>query len=317
MCLLHGASEGGGARLRLVPFADDHLDVLAAWFPDARSLVQWGGPGLAHPLRRSALAAALPPAPGAAFSALLPDGAVAGHAQLFVDPAQGVARLARVAVAPQLRGQGLAVPMLAGVIDHAFAMPQVERIELNVFAWNGAALRSYARLGFVHEGTRRSSVRVGTERWDTAVMGLLRAEWQPPTARPETAPPAAADRPASGPTVASTASAEHYLWGQACDGWLLAPGRDLLVIEERMPPGSFELRHRHAVARQFFYGLDGELTLEVEGRHFRLGPRTGLEVPPGMAHQARNVGTDDARFLVISTPSTRGDRIPADLPPPD
>ena len=44
----------------------------------------------------------------------------------------------------------------------------------------------------------------------------------------------------------STSNAEHYRWGDACDGWHLLAGEALSVIEERMPPGTAELRHRHA-----------------------------------------------------------------------
>nr|WP_313618177.1 GNAT family protein [Agrobacterium sp.] len=50
-------------------------------------------------------------------------------------------------------------------------------MELNVYTWNAPAIRTYAKVGFVPEGVRRSSVQVGDERWDTAIMGMLRAEW--------------------------------------------------------------------------------------------------------------------------------------------
>ena len=110
------------------------------------------------------------------------------------------------------------------------------------------------------------------------------------------------------PTPISTASAEHYVWGGSSDGWILAPGPDLLVIEEQMPPGASETRHHHGRARQFFYVLSGELTLELEGRHHTIGAATGLEIPPGARHQAINLSSAPVRFLVISSPTTRGDR---------
>jgi quercetin dioxygenase-like cupin family protein len=109
----------------------------------------------------------------------------------------------------------------------------------------------------------------------------------------------------------SRATAEHYVWGGRCDGWRLLAGEGLSVIEERMPPGTEEVRHRHARARQFFYVLEGELTFELEGRLHTLHPREGLEIAPGVAHQVRNTSAADAAFLVISQPSTVGDREPA------
>jgi len=106
----------------------------------------------------------------------------------------------------------------------------------------------------------------------------------------------------------SRANARHYLWGGACDGWHLLEGEDLSVIEERVPPGSAEARHRHCKARQFFYSLAGEATLEVDGVVHVLNPGEGLHIPPGAAHQLRNAGSVDARFLVISAPPSHGDR---------
>ncbi len=108
--------------------------------------------------------------------------------------------------------------------------------------------------------------------------------------------------------VVSREKAEHYNWGQGCDGWLLLPGTDLMVIEERMPPGTAEVRHFHSKARQFFYVISGELTMELEGAVHQLTPSSGIEIPPRACHQARNAGPEPVRFIVISSPTTRGDR---------
>jgi mannose-6-phosphate isomerase-like protein (cupin superfamily) len=109
----------------------------------------------------------------------------------------------------------------------------------------------------------------------------------------------------------STESAPHYPWGEGCDGWHLVRTPALSVIEERMPPGTAERRHRHRVARQFFYVLAGELTLEVDGAEHRLGANRGFEVAPGLPHQAFNRGESDVRFLVVSQPPSHGDRLDA------
>jgi mannose-6-phosphate isomerase-like protein (cupin superfamily) len=110
-------------------------------------------------------------------------------------------------------------------------------------------------------------------------------------------------------SVVSITTAEHYTWGEVCDGWRLVATPDLSVIEERMPPGSREQRHHHEHARQFFYTLAGALTMEIEGRDYSLHPGEGIEVHPGQKHQALNRETVDARFLVVSQPSTQGDRV--------
>jgi uncharacterized cupin superfamily protein len=106
----------------------------------------------------------------------------------------------------------------------------------------------------------------------------------------------------------STTTAEHYLWGEICDGWHLLRSADLSVIEERMPPGTAEQRHRHERARQFFYVLAGELTMELDGVVHALAGGMGLQIAPGQAHQAMNRSSADVRFLVVSQPPSHGDR---------
>ena len=110
------------------------------------------------------------------------------------------------------------------------------------------------------------------------------------------------------PQPISTSTAHAYGWGDGCTGWHLVRAQSLSVIEERMPPGTREVRHWHARARQFFYVLAGTVTLEVEGETHVLPPRTGIELPPGTAHQVRNESQADAEFIVISEPPSHGDR---------
>jgi mannose-6-phosphate isomerase-like protein (cupin superfamily) len=115
--------------------------------------------------------------------------------------------------------------------------------------------------------------------------------------------------------VISTKTAEHYKWGGPqgtdCDGWHLVKTPELSIIEELMPPGTSEARHFHTHARQFFFILEGELTLEVEHHDFVLKTGEGLEVSPGQQHQAINHSTQSVRILVTSQPPSHGDRTPA------
>ncbi len=65
-------------------------------------------------------------------------------------------------------------PLLRRVIDKAFALPDIERLELNVYSFNIPAVRTYERLGFAIEGVSRASARAGSERWDTIQMAILK-----------------------------------------------------------------------------------------------------------------------------------------------
>lgn len=103
-------------------------------------------------------------------------------------------------------------------------------------------------------------------------------------------------------------SAEHYNWGENCDGWHLAKNEILSVIQEKVPPGNSETAHFHEISRQFFYILEGEGIIEFNGESVRLLKNEGIEIPPGVAHKFRNDSTEDVSFLVISSPHSHGDR---------
>ena len=117
------------------------------------------------------------------------------------------------------------------------------------------------------------------------------------------------------PKIISAHSAEHYKWGgpeqSSCDGWHLVKSPGLSIIEELMPPDTSEIRHYHAHARQFFFVLEGEFTLEVKQHDYVLHPGEGIEVAPGERHQAFNRSTANVRILVTSQPPGQGDRIKA------
>ena len=107
----------------------------------------------------------------------------------------------------------------------------------------------------------------------------------------------------------SISNAEHYRWGENCDGWHLVQQGEMSVIQERVPPGCAEIMHYHEKSRQFFYILQGEGTMAFEGESIKLKHGEGLEIPPRLAHQFRNDSEEDVIFLVMSVPKSHGDRI--------
>jgi mannose-6-phosphate isomerase-like protein (cupin superfamily) len=104
-------------------------------------------------------------------------------------------------------------------------------------------------------------------------------------------------------------TAEHYTWGDNCDGWHLVKSPSLSVIRERMPGGSAEKRHYHSRAQQLFYILSGTAQFEVAGEIFLLNDGESLHIMPREKHRIMNKGEADLHFLVISEPHSDGDRI--------
>ena|SRR5271170_8102108 len=104
-------------------------------------------------------------------------------------------------------------------------------------------------------------------------------------------------------------TAEHYIWGHGCDGWHLLKDSALSVLEESMPPGTSEMRHKHERAQQFFYILAGSAEMEIEGHFLQLNSGEGVHIQAGQAHCIWNKSDSSLRFLVISQPPSHGDRL--------
>ena len=106
----------------------------------------------------------------------------------------------------------------------------------------------------------------------------------------------------------SIANAEHYKWGDNCDGWYLLKTDAVHIIQERMPAGTAETLHRHARARQFFLILKGTAILEHDGKSTVLKTGEGMEVAPGTKHRIKNESNAELDLVVTSQPPSHGDR---------
>jgi mannose-6-phosphate isomerase-like protein (cupin superfamily) len=109
--------------------------------------------------------------------------------------------------------------------------------------------------------------------------------------------------------VNSTKTAPHFLWGEGCEGWWLKQGGKFTVISEIMLPHASELRHLHENTEQFFYVLEGALTIELDGQEYKLEQHNGMVIPPMSPHRVFNSSNQVVKFLVISCPDSHEDRV--------
>ena len=109
------------------------------------------------------------------------------------------------------------------------------------------------------------------------------------------------------PVSKSTVTA--YQWGDGGVGWSLVETKGLRVVEEALAPGCSEKHHYHNQAEQCFYMLAGRAVMQfADGQHVEIGPGMALHIPPKTRHAIVNQTVEEIRFLVISAPSSRGDR---------
>jgi RimJ/RimL family protein N-acetyltransferase len=111
------------------------------------------------------------------------DGEAVGSASLFdFDLFAGHAE-AGISLAPEARGRGLGTAAMRLLLEFGFVRRNLRRIHLQAIASNAAALRSYENAGFVVEGRLREHAWVRGRYEDIVLMGILRADYDRPSAR--------------------------------------------------------------------------------------------------------------------------------------
>ena len=76
-----------------------------------------------------------------------------------------------------MRDQGFGTEALELVLEYAFKSIELNRIELEVYAFNPRARHVYEKLGFVAEGVRREALWWDGVSVDAVCMGLLRRDY--------------------------------------------------------------------------------------------------------------------------------------------
>ena len=76
------------------------------------------------------------------------------------------------------RGKGIGSEAIGLLLDFAFRMLGLERVELEVSTENNRAIRCYQKAGFVLEGVKRHAFMLDGEFADLAVMAVLNHEWR-------------------------------------------------------------------------------------------------------------------------------------------
>ena len=82
---------------------------------------------------------------------------------------------------------------------------------------------------------------------------------------------------------------------------VIASGSDVLVRHYTLAPGDEIPWHYHNHVTDWYFGIDGHLTIETRaprgGCDLALGVR--YSIPPKVAHRLSNNGTSDCRFLLV------------------
>ena len=86
-----------------------------------------------------------------------------------------------------------------------------------------------------------------------------------------------------------------------------ASGGSVAIFEFDVPAGAkVPIAHSHDAYEETIYGLEGVLTMTVDGVATEVGPGEALLIPRGVVHRFDNLHDGDARALGIVSPGILG-----------
>src|SRR5882762_10285370 len=111
---------------------------------------------------------------GIQLLAVTPDSTVVGWCDVLRNPHEGFRHVGRLGMGllPEYRRQGLGRQLVTKAVQAA-REAGIERIELEVFASNEAAIGLYRALGFVTEGIKRRARKLDGTYEDNVLMALI------------------------------------------------------------------------------------------------------------------------------------------------
>lgn len=76
------------------------------------------------------------------------------------------------------RGKGFGTEAMKLLLDYAFGVLGLERVQLDVYAENKRAIRCYEKAGYIMEGTRRHAAVVHGKPANVHMMAVIREDWE-------------------------------------------------------------------------------------------------------------------------------------------
>jgi len=170
-------------RVRLRWLAAGDVDALFDVFSDRVMMRYWSSPALTEHSEAEALLARIHQQFAEKFGfqwgiERKDDGRILGTCTLFHLDTRNMRAELGYCLASAYWKKGYMSEALTALIDHAFGVMTLRRLEADVDPRNENSMRILGKLGFSQEGLLRERWNVNGEIQDTAFLGLLAREWR-------------------------------------------------------------------------------------------------------------------------------------------
>ena len=160
--------------IELEAFTEGDFKVFKDWIHNEEELSQFAGRTFSYPVTDEQLLNYIRTPEKRSFKVILnATNETIGHCSINFEA--GNYRLCRILVGKkELRGQKIGEQIIRKMVDLLFLDPKVEKLDLNVFDFNKAAIRCYGKVGFKIDHNNSSEITVNGKVWKRLNMVLKR-----------------------------------------------------------------------------------------------------------------------------------------------
>lgn len=156
--------------LNLKPFRIEDWVHLQKWISNESELIQFAGQVFTFPIDQKQIETYLSDKKRLVFRVENNQHSPIGIAEIYLVK-ESVAKLARILIGEKpMRGKGLGTELINILVDYGFNVLNKEKIVLNVFSWNTAAIKCYANVGFIKSNKPIEVVKIENEEWEIIEM---------------------------------------------------------------------------------------------------------------------------------------------------
>jgi RimJ/RimL family protein N-acetyltransferase len=172
-----------GSKVKLIPLAKEYLPLFVKWFndQDVTQFLMWNRP-MTLEAEEEWYRGTLKDSVNIHFAIALkddnPKSLPIGNCGIALDEKNRVGKVGIMIGEKNYWGMGFGTEAMKLLVKYAFNTLNLERVELDTYAFNHRAIKSYKKVGFIEEGCRRKAHFINGQYHDVNMMGILRSEWK-------------------------------------------------------------------------------------------------------------------------------------------
>ncbi|MEJ2104399.1 MAG: GNAT family protein [Ignavibacteriaceae bacterium] len=157
--------------IRLEKFSDNDFEKLISWIANEEELIQFAGSIFNFPLTKEQLDNYINIPEVNAYKVIYENIHI-GHAEINFT-VNNPPKLCRILIGDKnFRGRGLCQQIVIALLYVCKEKFSSHIVELNVFDWNGGAIRCYEKVGFRFNREKQKEVFVGDKKWISLNMRI-------------------------------------------------------------------------------------------------------------------------------------------------